>query len=369
MKILNNQDEVDQTLKQEELLKINSFTVECPCTISSNESLFHNFYGWTFKEEVVFNGTFTKDINIEGTTFYKNVSFHNVKFDCKIRFYSSIFKSTVNFNNTKFEDLADFWNVTFEKKIIFYKTDFKGITVFAITKFKENVLFTYTLIKEVVIFRQTKFHKGLDLSLAIISGYCSFFDIRFYDFKDIKDIDDDEKYEDAVSALGVIPKKNRRETYRIIKNQLKAQSNNYDAVEYSNLEAKVFNSQVCFRVKENKILKKPIGNLIIMLLNRISNNHGKSWSLGIVFTILIGLFFFNFSLSFTKISSFSKNCNFIDTLDFYIKYFTEFMNPTHNIIYMDSYYPENLFYVFDFLGRIFVGFGIYQTIQAFRKYR
>ncbi|MDO5970791.1 hypothetical protein Q4Q35_13320 [Flavivirga aquimarina] len=52
-----------------------------------------------------------------------------------------------------------------------------------------------------------------------------------------------------------------------------------------------------------------------------------------------------------------------------VKYFFNFIIPTHKTNYMDELKPNNWFYLWDFIGRALVAFGIYQTIQAFRKYK
>lgn len=51
-------------------------------------------------------------------------------------------------------------------------------------------------------------------------------------------------------------------------------------------------------------------------------------------------------------------------------YFWQFLIPTHKFDYLGVKQTDSpLFYVFDFFGRIAVGYGIYQFIQAFRKFK
>ena len=45
------------------------------------------------------------------------------------------------------------------------------------------------------------------------------------------------------------------------------------------------------------------------------------------------------------------------------------MTPTHKVDFLDTEGTSILTYLFDFIGRIFIAFGIYQTVSAFRKYR
>ncbi|MFZ4680373.1 MAG: pentapeptide repeat-containing protein [Flavobacterium sp.] len=393
MKEINNDSDLNNYLRDEYFLKTDSCHVKIPCTISSNEMLYHNFNYWIFEKDVNFNGEFKNRVEFNNCTFKGNVSFKDVTFTNKVKIFSCQFKSTVNFGNTKFGDLADFWNTSFFKKVIFYKTDFNGITVFAITKFHENVLFTYTLINKVAIFRHTKFNKGLDLSLAIISGSCSFFDIKLENYKTVNDFDEEEKFEHAVSEEGEITINNKRETFRIIKNQLKSQGSNFDAIKYSNWETKVYNKQILDKffnsnmnlnsywfskfkkwilnsLKNKKnIFYKPYGDLFILFFNYISNNHGKSWTRGFLFTIIFGFLFFNLSIIYTDIYLFDIKCNAIGKIEHQFQYFIQFINPTHDIDYLKYFNPTNFFYFYDFFGRLLVGYGIYQTVQAFRKFK
>jgi hypothetical protein len=66
----------------------------------------------------------------------------------------------------------------------------------------------------------------------------------------------------------------------------------------------------------------------------------------------------------SDITIFEKYAKFND-----LKYFLEFLNPTHKFDYIQEDGLTTRFYLFDFIGRIFVGYGIYQFIQAFRKYK
>ena len=87
---------------------------------------------------------------------------------------------------------------------------------------------------------------------------------------------------------------------------------------------------------------------------------------------MIGLFFFYLSLLVTD--------KFVFAFELYpgwkehVPDFIIFLNPVHKPNYLgEAFLTEfklsNSFYIFDFLGRIFVGYGLYQTAQAFRKYR
>jgi hypothetical protein len=106
-------------------------------------------------------------------------------------------------------------------------------------------------------------------------------------------------------------------------------------------------------------------------LNKISNNFGRSWGYGIIFSLACGFIFFTLLLISSSEFAFGFPTVRWDLLPAYLK----FMNPLRFIE------TESLFtsmsapltfnitsYLWDFLGRIFVAYGYYQTIQAFRRY-
>jgi len=109
-------------------------------------------------------------------------------------------------------------------------------------------------------------------------------------------------------------------------------------------------------------------------LNKLSNNFGRSWQKGLVFSIAAGIIFFYAVVVSSKDYTFGFPITFNKML---FQAFLKFMNPLR---FFDS---ELLFrlpdgkplitlqsasYFWDYLGRLFVAYGFYQTIQAFRKF-
>lgn len=307
-------------------------------------------------------------------TFEKKCEFYNLDFSeatikQKIRFYNCIFFGFCNFENTKFLDLVDFWNSTFYKPILFYKTDFLSTTVFSACHFRENVLFTYSLFEGKVIFRGTTFSKGLDLSLAINSGEYNFFNMTLNNYYSEKH-SDEEDYTRMIESF-IIPTINKKETFRIIKQHFQSNGDDLEFVKYLKLEKK----PIFEIISQNRKETKPINfinylnhsfDLLSLRLNGISNNHRNSYLLGILFTIFSGMFFF--SLSLLSLPDFIiewEPSNWKD-MDLWKEYLA-FMNPTHDIKLFEDYCPTGWTYFWQTWGRIFVGYGIYQTVQAFRK--
>ncbi|ARN76946.1 hypothetical protein BST97_02430 [Nonlabens spongiae] len=308
--------------------------------------------------------------------------------------------------NTKFHGLADFWNSTFNKGMTFYKTDFNKTAVFSMATFEENVLFTYSLLAGKSIFAKTEFKAGLDLSQAIISGELKIFDLLFR--KEEFDTNYFEKenkngYQKAIDYQGIIPTENKVHTFQILRKALEDVGNyddatkmrraeksaarqlNYESLELGeipvmenqgdnnlllNWATEPFRS---FRLINWKELRSNDG--LILFLNRRSNKYKTSFWTGVWFTVRMALLFALVTL--LSLGDFWAHLPWIDrtTPDYEamqkgVKFIVQFFNPARRINYLDALNPWfGLAYIFDFLGRIAVGYGIYQTVQAFRKFK
>lgn len=346
--------------------------------------------GCTFEKAIISKGTsnnllfkncILNEVNFEDGVFGSDEKVNDKK--GKVRFHDCRIQKA-NFRNTTFHGLADFWKTTFISRVIFYKTDFLNITIFSAVTFKENVLFTYSLFNSKTIFRGTKSEKGMDLSLAIISGELNLFDLNLKYFRHSEPLTE-EDYEHEVSEAGSIPLKNKQETYRILKKKYEGQSDNIRALDFKYLErtsqSRATTKEI-FRTRKftnEHFLDfiyaklKAFVNQIIHILNLFSNGYGKSYFLGLVFTFIIGSLFFSLSLLSTSIYKLSDFTHPFFIIEGNVSHFLNFLNPTHKFNYLGKEFALETFYIgfyiWDFVGRIFVGYGIYQTIQAFRKYR
>lgn len=210
--------------------------------------------------------------------------------------------------------------------------------------------------------RGTKIKKGFDISLAIINGRLSLFEFDLEDYSSHININNEVNYENLVSEQGEIPLKNKRETFRILKEVLESQKNLSESLKFKTIEKNVLLQE--FQSQPTKILET-----INLWLNSLSNRHGQSYGRALSFILVAGWIFFYFSLISTKKYNF-ESCFFKWDFNDGLKLFIEYLNPLHKYDYIDN--VENLsvrFYIFDFLGKTFVGYGIYQFIQAFRKYK
>ena len=298
--------------------------------------------------------------------FKSYVDFANTHFHNKVRFRQCTFEKEVYFNNTTFNDLSDFWRCKFKSRTIFFKTDFLGTAVFSGSTFHENVLFTYTLIAKLLILRGTNFRKGLDLSLANISGDISLFDIRLNDYQSVNDKPDTIEFDEAVGEDGIIYTTAKRETFRIIKHNFLTHNDSVSAQKYSLLESVTHRKEIWHGLTK-RFNWRDLWDSILLNLNRASNNHKVSYMRGFAFTLLSGLIIFCFTALSTESYSLAFDFTSFD-LDLAVAHFIQFITPTHDYDFIEEN-PPGLFYMFDFIGRILIAYGIYQTIQAFRKYR
>ncbi|GGE06940.1 pentapeptide repeat-containing protein [Psychroflexus salis] len=343
------------------------------------------------KNEKIVNSISGFSIAFNSCTFHLQPRLSEFTYEKKIRFYNCSFNSFI-LVNTKFKSLFELVKCEINGAVIFNKVDFEGNAVFTKTHFYSNVLFTYSTFEKLGIFSRAQFiGSGLDLSQSIINGNLTFFQTQLDNYK--SEIIDSfiEKYDKAINEEGIIPNQNKRETFRIIKQQLIVQNNLIEAEKFAKFEKQAYleekiNENPNFslylrKIKSNKIAKrfyellkrKWDSNTIILIFNRLSNHYKTDYRNGVSFTFLSLIVFtsLTFVSSFEFWSRICLECDFdLDTFNYVVKQIFLNLNPVHSFDYIDDLQPIfGLPYLFDFLGRIFIGYGIYQTVQAFRKFK
>ena len=344
--------------------KVYNSIIDFDLEFNSSKLRFVEFVNCTFNKKVEFkNLTVSKSFDFRECTFKDDVIFKNLVIEGKSRFWFSSFNARTEFDNVSFKDLADFFKVTFEPIIIFYKVDFFSTTVFTETVFRKNVLFTYTKIADVIIFIRTFFGGGIDLSQSIITGQVNIHNSDLLHFEDVQDIIDNDSYRDAIEQRGVITLNNQRETYRILKKFAKEDYNQFKYLEYSKLENEVY-----FKQLEPHKWKR-FNNYIIFLANKYSNDHNMSWVIGVLFTASVAFVSFFAAILSTENVYFSPFMPSQSEFSSFVGLYFQFLSPLHEFKMFESESPGTWTIIFDFFGRILIGFGIYQTVQAFRKHK
>ena len=381
-----------------------------------------DFKGCNFSEVIFEEDTnFSESIfGKEGDTSSYEVYFNDAKFKKNIRFHFCQFYNEVSFYNTSFEKLTDFYLVKFYKAQQFHLTDFLDRAIFSNTIFYREAQFLYNKVENnsYINFESAIFKRGLDISRSNFNCNLNFWNTTIeedgedYIFKNIDDI----KYKNDFEAHNEVPSiyKQLRETYRIIKDNSYKQNNKIEALEFSKREILVYEREL------KSVSSKNNNDKLLLLANKISNNFGTNWLRGILFTASAGIItyllmlcclpfihntyiFISFTSIIIIISAFSFLNKDIDSflpililiiLSFLLTIIL-FKSPfvyKENICIKDYIIPDfikilnvidlkpfekeensifnlsGLSYLFLFIGRIFIGYGYYQTIQAFRKF-
>ena len=106
---------------------------------------------------------------------------------------------------------------------------------------------------------------------------------------------------------------------------------------------------------------------IILWLNKNSNEFDTNWVVGVNFSMLVGCLTY-----FTILLSINSNIVFDESPKGISNFLTSLVD-VFNITKWDNLEIigvklKDLSYLLLFIGRIFIGYGYYQTIQAFRKF-
>lgn len=322
-----------------------------------------NLSNCIFRDKVIFyNCNFELNVNFKNSEFIESVNFKNSKFKSKTRFHFSVFHKYCNFENTTFVKLVDFYSCEFRDTQQFHLTDFLDITIFSKVIFYGQVQFIYNKITEktYISFENAIFKESFDISRANFWGPMQVWGIEtkvFPDFSWLYETDNIKKHNIKQSSVSL---KCIRESYRRIKQEFRKDNNNIEALRFQEYEMMLYEKELKLQEKRKK------EDVIVLFFNKCSNKFGTSWSRGLGFTLFVTLIFYLlFLLSIAD--NLSLSLNWIGIGNF-LKYFLQFLN-----VAIWNYAPFGiedyiLGYIILFVGRIFIGYGYYQTIQAFRKY-
>lgn len=123
-----------------------------------------------------------------------------------------------------------------------------------------------------------------------------------------------------------------------------------------------------FRAISNENLRKSLSyfsekwtSKLSLTFSKLSNNYRQSWGYPLVGVLIIGPIFYALNLMTLGLDVTDFDC----WSDFFI-----FLNPTHKFELLEDKCVEYGFLAngVDVVSRVFIGFFIYQFIQAFRKY-
>ena len=366
------------------------------------------------------------------------ISFSNAKFYENIRFHHCDFYSSINFENTTFEKLVDFYLAIFHNEQQFLRTDFFGTCIFSGVTFEKEVQFLYNKVKSdsYLNFESSIFWRCIDISRANFRCTINFWNIKIEGIENIqtyqKYIDDFGKYPRDKKNITPTTYSKIRETFRIIKSNFYMENNKIEGLNMYKNEMSVYQREqfsllgynrldkILYIIRQNiKIkyiffsvffiffgyfnLKMILNNeskffiiyilffalpisfillfyikdIILLLLNRISNKFGTDWIRGVSFIVIMGVI--------TSYILLKKSYNFWSFEPYNLKAWEESVAFFLNVINIVDMKPfdngvksangliqlvqDNDFNnIILFIGRIFIGYGYYQTIQAFIKF-
>ena len=155
--------------------------------------------------------------------------------------------------------------------------------------------------------------------------------------------------------------KQLRETYRIIKSNFYSQNNKIEGLKFYKREMSVYEREI--RSLSWDKIRSLSWDKILLFANKISSNFGTSWSRGLLFTVIAGI------ITLLPISCNLKFSLTLEGVGNFLKGLVDILNLTDwNEMTILGEKLTNWQYIFLFMGRIFVAYGVYQTIQAFRKF-
>lgn len=254
-----------------------------------------------------YQSSLPQNCDIKNTVFKEITNFNYLQSNtANLYFDTCVFENIVNFDNSKFGQLK------------FVGTVFKDISTF------NNVKFNYNLLLENSHFEKNAFFgKLLELN-----------SVKLFDLN----------------------------TLRTIKAQLLKADNRIDYNRVNAYEQRKYFQEISFKDSDYYIL----------WLNKISNNSGTSWVNGIWFTLKCSILFFTLLLlvnGFVK-SSYPLSIDLDGQWAKFDVVLAEFLNFIFSLGFSSPEFQSNgwLFLIFIF-AKIFIGFGIYQTVAAFRKFR
>jgi len=290
--------------------------------------------------------------SLVGATFNKEVHVQNPN---NGNFSKSEFNADCKFTNCSRLNIN---NAIFNKKVTFLGN-------FQVLQIK------LTLFKEDVSFAKSNFHNGINLSESIfkgsvsfagseLNGFTYFLGCIFYKAPDFHDTTLFEGTDFSAAIFKDTKSKYAYNNYRTLKNQMNKFQEYYEASRFYALEQESLMRKILWK-------RGNIWNSILLLMNDLSNKHNQSWSRGVAFTFITGLIFYlMLLLALGEPLSPTSEPNSQRFWEL-AKGFLIFMFPVHDIDFlkMETTFWSNLI---DYVGRIFIGYGIYQTIQAFRKF-
>lgn len=327
------------------------------------------------------NVTLKKELAFKNTSDFKNISIHKLNF---INFNNSgrllFYDVQINSFSTKpsMITLEDFFHQTNfsenQKKILlnnyhpFKKLNLENKKLYRIDISESNP--HYELVKS-IIFSNKKSNSRLLIENCDI-GSLEFKNVELHKFKEVKIINTElsnlKTFNSNFLAKNIIGSNiSVFETFNDLYTVAKNKNNKKEQQEYY-----IASQQALLK---HYLRNKPFKNLssiLSLITSKIFSNYGSDWIKSSFVTIVIGIFCFTIMIFSSGYYSIDLSNEAIFEIRKFIPYFFKFILPTHNINFMDDLDNNTFssligFTSIDFIARILISIGIFETIRAFRK--
>lgn len=362
---------INDAYKKEEIKRLNIHYKHSINGLKSNEKL-ENF---VFHEAVILDPKHGTIFQFTNCQFEKSVKISG-EYRSRRNFVNCVFKEKVEVDNCTTGELLDFSDSIFESTFSIKETTIPGALMLARCDFKKEVSFLFNQVepKSYVSFEDSRFHKFLDVArsnlfcniqfkgidvkqdLLIKKTWASWFfgERDFGEVKELVDYQTESKHKTEWGSIAII-----RASLEMVQHQLKSNGYLFEARRIKALTNH-------FYLEELRIDKTHLKDRVMLFLARMSNGFGINWVRGILFTFLSGgVLFLLLSAVLISQNEIELACS-SDAILSTASYYFDFINVTKWKLSLYGLGDSPTVNISVYLSRIIVGFGVYQTISAFR---
>lgn len=351
------------------------------CEISSKSEII--IEKCIFSDEVDFsNSVFHKRVLIKNCTFKKGVKFNRVNFINDFSFINNEVYGCISLENCAFKGRVKVFHVQGEideinlnSSIIKGLLELNGLTSSLILSEKSSIKLKNVFVEPdgyLIIRNINENHK--------FTGEINFTDANLLGNVVLKNIYLKTFFlTNAVMVGGFYTEHlhfredSDSQTYVRLKDEALKNNNSIKAMRYREKEMSSYSKELNSQRTWNNIWTW-LTDESILFLNTISNKNGLSWLRGITFTLVCAIIFF-WIINFFGIESNQPHFFVLDLKTFHFEGVGEIWKRFLNMFYLTNFKDkfegvklnalgETVF----FLSKIFISYGIYQTIVAFRKF-
>lgn len=323
-----------------------------------------DFINTTFEKDVVFSElVFKKYLRLFGASFHANVTFAHLELNNKSIFFSinddrTKFEGNLYFSNVVFYE-AKFWNFIFKQDVIFQNTVFNCPALFYNSKFLGKTVLTSIETMGLTEFRNKVYFDNAEINDLNLENIV-FDKVITFNYAKIENISIENVHCSGfpLSLVGTkIGNVTNEGTARFLKSEAMKSNDPFLIAELNTKEMNMHYRKLRW-LNRTEFFDK-----IILFFNKYSTNFGDRWQQGVGFILL------SWVLSFSSIIMLRDGIGstFIWTDKKYLQEALEFLWQFGNVIILGHSYGILDILIF-ILGKVFIVYGVYQTIAAFRKY-